>query len=254
MACDTVCVCAARRRLRGSALWAFLAQLLSGCALLQPPAPPPPLVSCERQDGEIALLQQALAEKDAEVHRLRAQQNVQATELEQTTGEIARAEVKLRRLATQADAASQLAEVEVALQGIRAAALPQRATEQLTQAQHILDAGSAAFAQGDYGTAVELAAQSQEIIDMAASGRGKSAVARSALEVPFQVPVMLRTRVDSNLRAHPGRKASVVGILRQGTSLQAHAYRGDWLRVHTEDGRTGWVFGALLEAPPASEE
>jgi SH3-like domain-containing protein len=97
---------------------------------------------------------------------------------------------------------------------------------------------------------VELAAQSQEIIDMVASGNRRSAATTvNAMEVPFQVPVALRVRIDSNLRAHPGRKAAVLGVLPQGTTLLAHAYRGEWLRVRTEDGRAGWVFGSLLEAP-----
>ena len=231
-------------------LLALLAWVLSGCALLQPPAPPPAPMVCEQQDREIVRLQQALAEKDAEIQQRRAQQNVQAKVLKETTGEVARAEVKLRRLATQADAASQLAEVEVALQGMQAVARPRRAAAQLTQAQHILDAGAASFAQGNYGAAVELAAQSRELIDMVASGGRRSAsAARGAVEMPFQVPVALHARIDSNLRAHPGRTASVLGVLRQGTPVQAHAYRGEWLRVRTEDGRAGWVFGSLLEAP-----
>jgi hypothetical protein len=232
----------------------LLAWILSGCALLQPPAPPPAPVVCDQQDREIVRLQQSLTEKDAEIQQLRAQRNVQAKELKQTTGEVARAEVRLRRLATQADAASQLAEVEVALQGMQTKTLTRRAAAQLAQAQHILDAGAASFAQGDYGAAVELAAQSQEIIDMVAGRRGSAAAMRDAVEMPFQVPVALRVRIDSNLRARPGRSAAVLGVLRQGALVRAHAYRGEWLRVHTEDERAGWVYGALLEAPhPAAE-
>lgn len=243
-----------RRGLPALPLLALLAWILSGCALLHPPAPPPAPVTCDQQDREIVRLQQTLAEKDTEIQRLHAQQHVQAKELKETTGEVARAEVKLRRLATQADAASQLAEVEVALQGMRAEAQPRRATAQLAQAQHILDAGAASFAQGDYGAAVELAAQSQEIIDMVAGRRKPAPAMRNAVEVPFQVAVALRARIDCNLRAHPGRTAAILGVLRQGTPLQAHAYRGEWLRVRAEDGRAGWVFGPLLETPrPAAE-
>jgi SH3-like domain-containing protein len=96
---------------------------------------------------------------------------------------------------------------------------------------------------------VELAAQSQEIIDMVAGRRGSAPATRDAVEMPFQVPVTLRVRIDSNLRARPGRTAAVLGVLRQGTLVQTHAYRGEWLRVRTEDERAGWVYGALLEAP-----
>lgn len=222
---------------------------LSGCALLQPATPYTESPLYEQQQREIAQLQQALAEKDAEIERLRDQQNVQEHALKQTTGEAAQAEVKLRRLATHADAASQLAEIEVALQGLRAEAYPPRAAEQLTQAQRILDAGAAAFAQGDYTKAVDLAAQSQEIIDMLAGNHQRPTTLRDAVEMPFQTPIALRTRIDCNLREQAGRSASVLSVLQAGTLLQAQAYRGEWLRVRTEDGRVGWVSGSLLEAP-----
>ena len=224
---------------------------LAGCALLQPPAPAPAPVpaapDCREQEQEVSRLRQALAGKDAEVQRLRAQQNVQAQELEQTAVEAVRAEVKLRRLATEAGAASQLAEVEVGLQQARQLP-PGPAATLLLPAQHILEAGGEAFAQGDFGAAVELAAQAQQLINTVAN-RQRAPTARADKETQFQVPVMLRTRVDSNLRAHPGRTTKVLDLLKQGTTLQAHGYRGDWLRVRTTDGRDGWVFGRLLEAP-----
>jgi hypothetical protein len=39
-----------------------------------------------------------------------------------------------------------------------------------------------------------------------------------------------------------------LGVLRQGAALQADAYHGEWLRVRSEDGAAGWVYGPLLEA------
>ena len=235
-------------------LLALLAWTLSGCALLQP-APPRAAVDCEQYDREIIHLQQTLAEKDAEVQRLRTQQSTQAAALKEITGEVARAEVKLRRLATQADAASQLAEAEVLLQGMQAATYTGNRAALLVQAQRILDAGAESYDQGDYGAAVELASQSLEIIDIVASGgRGAAPGARDAVEMSFQAPVALRARIDSNLRREPGSTEPVLSVLRQGTALQAHALRGEWLHVHTDDGRAGWVFGSLLEAPhPAPE-
>lgn len=262
MACDIYRWCVSRMSavpgapcpgLRVVPLLALLAWATSGCALLQPATPPASAV-CTEQDREIVRLQQTLAERDAEIQSLHDQQTVQAEALTQTSGEVARAAVKLRRLATQADAASDLAEVEVALQALWAETHRPRAAAQLVQAQRILDAGAAAFVQGDYGVAVELAAQSQAMIDMVNGRRRPESAARNALEVAFKVPVMMCTRIDSNLRAQPGRTAPGLGVLQKGTPLQVHAYRGEWLRVRTEDGRAGWVFGPLLEAPyPGTE-
>ncbi|MFN2330004.1 MAG: SH3 domain-containing protein [Chromatocurvus sp.] len=230
---------------------------LPGCALLQSPAPPSASPSastlCAEQDQQIGRLQQALAQKDAEIQQLRAKQNLQAQALEQTTGEVARAKVKLRRLATHAEAASQLAETEVTLQRLRSTQQSERADEQLARIQRILDAGAAAFAQGDYGVAVGLTAQAQELIGMLES-RTAVAATQDTVEVPFQIPVMLRARADTNLRARPLSSAALLEVLPQGTVMQVHAYRGEWLQVRTDEGRTGWIFGPLLEAPyPAAK-
>jgi uncharacterized coiled-coil protein SlyX len=225
-----------------------MAWAVSGCSLLQPWIAPASVV-CAPHDREIARLNAVVAEKDAEIENLQVQQNLQAKALTQTTGEVARAEVKLRRLATQADAASHLAEVEVSLQGMWAEVRPPHAAELLAQAQRILDAGETSFRRGDYGTAVELAAQSQVLIEMVSGHLRSAPAARSEVEMPFQVPVALITRRDSNLRAGPGRSAALLGVLPKETPVQADAYQDEWLRVRTEDGRTGWVSGSLLEAP-----
>ncbi|MFA7387863.1 MAG: SH3 domain-containing protein [Thiohalobacteraceae bacterium] len=227
----------------------LLAWALSGCALLQSPAPGPATSDCDPRDQEVARLQQTLAERDAEVQQLRAQQSVQATALKEITVEVARAEVKLRRLATQADAASRLAEAEVALLGMETEAQTPLRAAQIAEAQRLLDAGAESFAQGEYGAAVELAAESQAIIETLAGGGRLVPGVRDAEETPLHTPLALRTRVDSNLRAQPGRTEPVLSLLRQGTALQAHAYRGEWLHIHTDDGRAGWVYGPLLEAP-----
>lgn len=236
-------------RLLRPTLLALLAWGVSGCALLEPFLPPASEV-CAPQIQEIARLRQELAEQEAEIASLRAKHSVQAEVLTQTTDEAARAEVKLRRLATQADAASHLAEVEVALEAIDTQPQPPaaRVAAQLDQVRRMLAAGEIAFARGDYGAAVEQAAQAQEIMQML-NGHRTAPVVRGAVEVPFQVPVTLRTRVESRLRRQPGRSSGVLEVLPLGTPLQAEAYHGEWLRVRTEDGKTGWIFGTLLEAP-----
>ena len=230
-------------------LFVALALYLSGCTLLIPPKPPV-TVACDQQDREIDRLKKTLAEKDTKIRQLHTEQTVQAKVLKQAAGEIAHAEIKLRRLATEAGAASQLAEAEVALHGMRARTNSRYAAAQLAQAQHILDAGAASFAEGDYGAAVELAAQSQEFINMAAGdGRRSALSARDSVEVVFQVPIVLNARIDSNLRARPSYKASVMEVLPRGTTVQAYAYRGAWLKVRTREGREGWVFSSLLQTP-----
>ena len=89
---------------------------MTGCAVMQPEVAVSTPCACEEQQQEISRLQQMLAEKEAEINRLQAHQQDQKKELEETTSEAARAEIKLRRFATEADVASRLAEVEVAME------------------------------------------------------------------------------------------------------------------------------------------
>jgi hypothetical protein len=64
-------------------------------------------------------LRQDLANREAELRDLRSNQRDQVKVLQESTQEVTRAKVKLRRLATQADAASYIAEVEVAMESLR---------------------------------------------------------------------------------------------------------------------------------------
>src|SRR5207248_2875206 len=82
-------------------------------------APTRPCPSCEPQIRESARLRQDLANRETELRDLRSSQRDQIKVLQESTREVTRAKVKLRRLATQADAASYIAEVEVAMESLR---------------------------------------------------------------------------------------------------------------------------------------
>lgn len=201
----------------------------------------------EEQQREIARLQQLLADKEAEIGKLRTQQQERDKLLKETTSQAARAEVKLRRFATETDTASLLAEVEVAMAKLRATPGAERDTVQ--QAQRILDAAAAAFARDDYDTSVDLATQARQFIDMLADQHsGSGADKRAISEVPFKVGIGLRMKVDGNLRRQPRANATGLGVLQKATPIIARAYQGEWLRVQTEDGNSGWVLNSLVEA------
>lgn len=240
--------------------WAMIAMCalsLAGCAVRQPapdipsvaPAPAASPVSCEEPQREIARLQQLLADKEAEISNLRAQQQEQGKLLKETTSQAARAEVKLRRFATEADAASLLAQVEVAMAKLRSTPGAERDAAQQGEAQRILDGASAAFAKGDYDASVDLATQARQFIDMLADHRnGSGADKRATSEVPFKAAIALRMKVDGNLRRQPRANAAVLGVLQKAAPVTARAYQGEWLQVQTEDGNLGWVLNSLVEA------
>jgi hypothetical protein len=224
---------------------------MTGCALLNPtPIPTTAPQSCMAQQSEIERLKQLLAEKEALILSQQAHQQEQARELQATTRQATRAQVKLSRLATQPDAASTLAEVEVAMETLKSSktTAPQQALQ--TQAQRLLDAANTAYAKGDFAMAVDRATQSREIIDMVKGHRTGKASSTHRVTVTFQAPLPLRTRIDSNLRQLPRGNAPILSVLKKDSALMALAYRGDWLRIKTEDGHTGWVLNRLVEARP----
>lgn len=248
------------RSLRGGVLL-LLALAIGGCATAPPEPPPPPAPlpvpvapapacpSCDEQNREVARLRQELASREAELRDLRSAQREQVKSLQESAREARRAKVRLRRLATQADAASYLAEVEVALDAQRAAKPPPPRAPLLAIAQTYLDSAAAPFAQGDYGTAMDRAAQAEQLVAVAAAARqAEGARARAPGELLLQVAIPMTVTVDSNLRRQPLPTAPIVGVVTRDTPLVAQAWKGTWMRVQTEDGRAGWVGQAQLGA------
>jgi Bacterial SH3 domain len=211
--------------------------------------PEPACPSCDEQNREIARLRQELAGREAELRDLRASQREQVKVIQESTREVTRAKVKLRRLATQAEAASYIAEVEVALESARASRGAATASPFLELAQAMIASTTAPFAQADYGIAMDRAAQAEQIIAIIADSETRSrSRPRVSGEVLLQVPVPLRVTVESRLRRRPRRSADFADRVRKDSPVVASAYKGSWLRVETEDGRSGWVEQSQLGA------
>lgn len=210
--------------------------------------PAPPLLELyTAQQHEIERLQKLLAEKETQLRSQQVRQQNQAKVLQETSSQATRAQVKLRRLATQSSAASTIAEVEVAMKRLQSfqSTVSERALQ--AQAQQLLDAATATYAKGDYAAAMDHAAQSRGLIDMVINNRTRKVSDPRQAMVPFQVPIPLRVRNDSNLRRGPRDSAAVMGVLKKDSALTAQAYQGDWLRVQTDDGRSGWLLNTLVE-------
>jgi uncharacterized protein YgiM (DUF1202 family) len=62
------------------------------------------------------------------------------------------------------------------------------------------------------------------------------------------MPIPLRAAVSINLRKGPGVRSAVLGVLKKDSTMTAEAYQGDWFKVQTADGDSGWVFHPLVEA------
>jgi hypothetical protein len=222
---------------------------LNGCA--GKPAETAPAPSAQRraarvqaavraeQDRRISRLELALLEKTAQVEELQAR-------LDEAREEVVRAMAKLQTLASRAEAASGMAEAEVALQPLRARSSQQNAPE-AAQAVRLLREAGAEFNQENYGGALYLSTQAKAL---AAAGTGRLSARERASdrpgEKPFAVPVPLRALGSGNVREAPGTTAPVAFAVEGGDSLTGYSYVEDWVRISDEMGRGGWIFRKLI--------
>ena len=184
-------------------------------------------------------LELQLMERDATIAELEQR-------LEDAQMEIVRAMARTPTLASRAEAASGMAEAEVALQSLRAAGSPPAGIEQV---QALLRQGSSEFDKQNFGGALYLADQAKTL---AASWRARTASARAGTrpgETTFSVPVRLRATSRGNIRSGPGTTFGVVYSVDAGTLLSGLSYTDEWIRVSDASGRNGWIFRNLVEKP-----
>ena len=190
----------------------------------------------ERQLAEVQL---RLLEKDALIEGLQEL-------LDEAQREVVRSLAKLQTSASRAEAASGMAEAEIALQSLRGNG-GQQAVPEIGQAAQLLQLATAEFNRQNYGGALYLANQAK---DAAAAGQGRVAsVERGSLrqgEVPFALPLRLQTVGRANVRAGPGSGFAVAFTLEAGVALTGYSYADQWVRVADDTGRPGWIYQSLV--------
>ena len=190
-------------------------------------------------DQRAARLELRLAERDAQIEDLEAR-------LDEARQEVVRAMAKLQTLASRAEAASAMAEAEIAVQALRAAGGATPGPE-VEQAVALLQQGSMEFSKQNYGGALYLANQAKSL---AGAGRSRlGGVDRPALrqgETPFAVPLPLRAAARGNVREGPGGGYRVLFTVEPGTALTGYSTVDQWVRVADEGGRYGWIFVTLV--------
>lgn len=153
---------------------------------------------------------------------------------------------RLQTLATRAEAASAMAEAEVAVQQLETRPGGRGAPE-YGQAKRLLEMSSAEFNQQNYGGSLYLATQAK---GSATTGRGRlagsGADALQPGEVRFVVPVRLQVSGRSNVRDGPGTRFGVRFTMEPGTRVTGHSYVDQWVRVSDDQGRSGWIFYSLV--------
>lgn len=225
---------------------------VAGCGPQRRAVVPPPPRDSVRQapvmirdtalEQRAARLELRLLEKEAQVDELQGR-------LDDARREVVRAMAKLQTLATRAEAASAMAEAEIALQSLRGAngSSSPPAPSEVTQAAQLLQLATAEFDKQNYGGALYLATQAKNAAGSAqgrlASGdRGTS----RAGEVPFALPLRVQTTARANVRDGPGATFRVLFTLEPAVPLVAFSYADQWVRITDESGRAGWIHQGLV--------
>lgn len=232
--------------------------LVWGCA--SKPAPPPvdaptpsqtsapPRVVRETVTVKDPELERRLARAELRVIEKEAQVEELQTRLEDARDEVVRTMAKLQTIASRAEAASAMAEADVALQSLRNTE-GSRQIPELAQASGFVQRSTSEFNKQNYGGALYLANQAKTA---ATAGRARLAggtrTARPG-EVPFAVPVRLKVASRGNVREGPGTNFSVVFAVEPGAGLTGFSYTDDWVRVTDDTGRSGWIFRPLVTKP-----
>ena len=168
------------------------------------------------------------------------------TRLEDTRDEVVRTMAKLQTLASRAEAASAMAEADVALQSLKANGGGQQLPE-TGQVSKLVQQSNEEFNKQNFGGALYLANQAKSIAGTARArtAAGSRGASRSG-ETPFAVPIRLKVTSRGNVREGPGTSFAVVFAVEAGNALTGYSYTEDWVRVSDEQGRGGWIFRSLI--------
>src|ERR1041384_922138 len=240
-----------RRCLRVVPLGAVFA--LAACphhgGVARPPTPDSTRANAETvtvRDPELerraAQLELRLLERDAQIEELQGR-------LDEARREVVRNMAKLQTLASRAEAASGMAETELALQSLRLPA-GQAVAPEIVQARQLLAESTAEFDNQNYGGALYLANQAKNLSQI---GRGRLVVDRSTLrngEVLFALPIRLQVVGRTNVREGPGANFRVTYTVDGGAELTGDSYKDEWVRVSDDPSRSGWIFRTRITRKP----
>jgi hypothetical protein len=220
----------------------FSAGLLSACAGKAGPEGTAKQRAASRElEEKIGELQFQLQEQET---RLKEMQR----KLDEAIEEVVRAKAKMHSLESKAEAASTMAEAEIALNVLNGKMAGQEKGSEAEQAEHLLKMSLREFEKQNYGGALYLVNQAKDFIK-AGEARLKSQehLEARAGEVFFTAPIALRMLRTGNIREGPGSNFKILFTLEKGTRLVGHSRKGQWVRVEDQKGRAGWTSYTLVE-------
>jgi uncharacterized protein (UPF0332 family) len=192
--------------------------------------------NAQESDGILARLQLLSLEKELQKKEL----NIK---LEEAILEVVRAKSKLRSVETKAEAVSALAEGEIALKTIKASVADNENDEKSHKAKELLQTSSRELKNENYSGALYLTIQAKALIredQERSKGREKKAMMEG--EVPFAIPLPLQAISQAKVKDGPGLDSKALFGVPQGTPFVGYSFKGPWVRVRAEDGRSGWIY------------
>ncbi|MBW1996909.1 MAG: SH3 domain-containing protein [Deltaproteobacteria bacterium] len=203
--------------------------------------------SRKRLEKENRVLELQLLEKEARIKELERNEASLRERLAETIQEVVRAKAKLRSLESRAEAASNIAETEIALKALKKQPRSQEQDPLVSQAEQLLKMSYKEFERENYGGALYLANQAKTHLKNIHLRPKEEPSQPLPGEAPFSIPIPLRVLTTSNLRAGPSLNYEVVSTLKPGTRLLAYSRKGEWLYVKAESGLKGWIFQTLVK-------
>jgi len=240
-----------------AALLILYMALLSACEIVKPAPAPAPAVSKtkkapvvnEQQVAEIralkalnAELQLKLLERNAELTRLEGERS-------EAIQEVVRTKSKLRGVESKAEAASTMAEVEIALKQVKAAAVKvaQDPGPGIREADRLMKMSAAEFENSNYGGTIYLATQAKSLIGTRRDQMGTNGSSPQPDEVSFALPIALESLGNSNVRDGPGTTFGILLTVSKREPVLGLAYKDQWVRIRVQDGREGWIHYTLVD-------
>ncbi len=204
------------------------------------PTAPPVVTRDPAIERKLAQTELKLLEKEAQVGELQSR-------LDDARQEVVRAMAKQQSLASRAEAASSMAEAEIALQSLRATS----GAPGMQEVSRLIKLSTAEFDKQNYSGALYLAGQAK---GAALAARGQLAsVERGPVRAgqkPFASPLKLQSTTGSNVRDGPGASFKVLFTLPAGTLVTGHSHSEEWVWITDESGRSGWIHQGLIGRRP----
>ncbi|MCG6917156.1 MAG: SH3 domain-containing protein [Deltaproteobacteria bacterium] len=205
------------------------------------------LQSLESLEAEIAKTNLRILEKEAQIRELEDRLDSQQKMLDEAIQEVVRAKAKLRSLESKAEAASEMAEAEIAVKALKVQLAARGEDPEVAKAEQLLKMSVEEFEKENYGGALYLTSQAKGQIKSGQMRLGDKKKLKSIEgEVLFAQPLPLQVLKNSNLREMPDLKSNILTTLDKGTLLIGYSYKDQWVRVTREDGISGWIFQTLV--------